>query len=196
MTPEINLLPKIDHKDDVKSKVPYFVLASVAILLLAYFTYAYFSASSKITTLTAEEAVRQAEVDEALATLTQLEESNKGTLEGAVGFVKEQAYAVTPLMDEVTKQLPPNTYLREYNFTEEAVTLTVDLETMRDVSFYIERLVKSDYFVDAQIIDVSAFELGETEKEQKPSEKFNFIPRYTVTITALIDYVYLKGGAK
>lgn len=195
MTPEINLLPKLTHKDEVKTKLPYFIIAIIALFILSYLIYAYFTATSKVTELEAQEKVVQAEVDEALAELEVVQAAHKGTLEDVVGFVKEQSYAVTPLMDEVTKHLPPNTYLREYNFTDEAVAITVDLETMRDVSFYIERLVKSSYFMDAQILSVNAFELGEQKDKGKPSDKFDFIPRYTVTITAIIDYAYSKGGA-
>ena len=66
---------------------------------------------------------------------------------------------------------------------------------MRDVSFYIERLVMSDYFIDAQISTVNTFELGNKKDDKDPKRKFDFLPRYTVTITAVIDYAYLKGGA-
>lgn len=195
MTPEINLLPKLTHKDEVKSYAPYVLIASIAMLVVAYFIYVYATAASSQTKLEAEEQNLAASLTEAQQTLTTLQAQNKGTLEEATSFVKANSYAVSPLMDEVTKQLPANTYLREYEFTDTTVTLTIELETMRDVSFYIERLVMSDYFIDAQISTVNTFELGNKKDDKDPKRKFDFLPRYTVTITAVIDYAYLKGGA-
>ena len=88
MTPEINLLPKLTHKDEVKSYVPYILIASIAMLVVAYFIYMYATAASSQTKLETEEQHLAASLTEAQQTLTTMQAQNKGTLEQAASFVK------------------------------------------------------------------------------------------------------------
>ncbi|MCY1443487.1 hypothetical protein D9M71_599060 [compost metagenome] len=118
-------------------------------------------------------------------------------MEESVTFIQSVSYPVTPLIDETKTLLPTHSYLRSYVFGENSVNIEVDFETMTDISKYVERLLMSSYFTDAQINTVSNFEieLGE-QRVLTPQQKFKEVPRYSVSITATIDFMYLAGGRR
>ena len=143
----------------------------------------------------AEEVALQQEV----ATLqmeydTYLASQVGGPLEESVTFVERVSYTVSPLIDETQGLLQGNTYLRSYSFSESAVTISVDFETLASIAEYVSALENSSYFTDAQLSNVSNFELSPAgSSEEDESEKFNEVPRYSTNITLQIDQTYLAN---
>lgn len=197
MTPNINLLPKI-QKEKSDSGVLYIALGAITVLALAFMAWQYFSARAQLSDLTAQESTLQQEVTQLQAEYdTLVANQNKGSLESSVTFVERVSYAVTPLIDEMQKLLSDNTYLRSYQFSASTVSISVDFETLNSVADYVKRLENSQYFSDAQISNVSNFEVSAGEGETSEKDKFNQIPRYKTNITMQINQTYLAtGGAR
>lgn len=196
MVPNINLLPELEKKS-ATPKLLYGVFIIAVAMILAYLIFMFFTAKGEIITLSEEEQMLTKKRDELqLALDVQLNE-NQGSLAQSVQFAESVSYPVTPLIDETRALLPAHSYLRNYEFRENTIHITVDFESMKDISKYVERLLTSAYFTDTQISDITNFEvqLGE-QKELTPEEKFKQVPRYSVTITAMIDYIYLAGGRR
>lgn len=84
--------------------------------------------------------------------------------------------------------------MRSYQFDETGILLSADLETMNEISLFIERLLNSDYFSDVKIETVSTFEpVGEQDAE---ADEVNFDVqwRYSATIHLEINESYLSEG--
>lgn len=196
MVPNINLLPELEKKTTTP-KYLYVVLIAVVAIIFAYLIFVFYTAKSEITALTNVEQTITKQRDDLRLELDARQNENQGSLEQSVQFVQSISYPVTPLIDETRALLPAHSYLRKYEFGPDTIKISIDFESMKDISKYVERLLSSDYFIDTQIGDISTFEiqLGE-EKELTPEEKFKLVPRYAVTITAMIDYMYLAGGRR
>ena len=197
MIPNINLLPKTD-KRKAESNLVYIIIGAIAILALAFMLLQYFSALSSLADLTTEEATLQQEVEQLQTEYNLLLASQShGSLEESVTFVERVSYAVSPLIDETQDLLPANSYLRSYSFSETAVSINVDFETLGSIAQYVSALENSPYFTDAQLSNVSNFELSpgsSGEEEEDETEKFNEVPRYSTTITIEINQTYLATG--
>ncbi|MFJ7667500.1 PilN domain-containing protein [Lysinibacillus sp. NPDC097195] len=194
MVPDINLLPQLE-KRTASPKLFYGVLIVIVGLILAYFLLLYFTATSDIKRLQLEEQTLTTERDQLQQTLNEQQLSNKGNLQQSVQYVQSIAYPVTPLIDETRQLLPAHAYLRSYVFGQDTINILVDFESMPDIATYVERLLVSHYFKDTQISSIANFEVqvGE-QKELTPEQKFTEVPRYSVSITATIDFMYLAGG--
>ena len=197
MIPNINLLPKTD-KRKAESNLVYIIIGAIAILVLAIMLWQYFSARSSLGDLTTQETTLQQEVAQLQTQYDNLlAAQNRGSLEESVTFVERVSYAVSPLIDETQDVLPDNTYLRSYSFSESAVSINVDFETLGSIARYVSALENSPYFTDAQLSNVSNFELNpvsSSEEEEDETEKFNEVPRYSTTITIEINQTYLATG--
>ena len=122
---------------------------------------------------------------------------NVGSLAESVKFVENVAYLVTPLLNETLVYLPKPAYLRGYTFGEQTITVSIDFETVEDISDYVEKLSSSNYFRDVQVDTIDHFEvaLGEQSNDKKVEEQLKEIPRYSASIRLFIDYAYLiRGG--
>lgn len=196
MVPNINLLPELEKKS-ATPKLLYGVFIIAVAMILAYLIFMFFTAKGEIITLSEEEQTLTKKRDELQLALDVQQNENQGSLAQSVQFAESVSYPVTPLIDETRALLPAHSYLRNYEFGENTIHITVDFESMKDISKYVERLLTSAYFTDTQISDITNFEvqLGE-KKELTPEEKFKQVPRYSVTITAMIDYIYLAGGRR
>ena len=196
MIPNINLLPKTDRRH-AESKLVYILIGVIAILVLAIMLWQYFSARSSLADLMTEEVALQQEVTTLQTEYdTYLALQKGGSLEESVTFVERVSYEVSPLIDETQGLLQGNTYLRSYSFSESAVTISVDFETLANIAGYVSVLENSPYFTDAQLSNVSNFELspaGSSEEETDETEKFNEVPRYSTNITLQIDQTYLAN---
>lgn len=194
MIPEINLLPKLEKRKT--SPLLLYMILAIILIILACMTYLFFDAKTELKDLSAEErrlVERQEQLRNDIATK---QSQNTGSLKQSVQYVQSVAYPVTPLIDETNALLPSPSYLRSYSFGTNQVTIEADFETMTAISKYVERLLASPYFTDALIDSITNFdiELGEQDKDLPAEEKFKQIPRYSVTITATIDFMYLVGG--
>ena len=189
MVPDINLIPKVEgHQQG--SKLFYLLLGIVALLVLSLCLWQYFGAKAQITDLQAEESNLMAQRDELLAqTITP---ENEGSLEQSLQFVEQVSYPVSPLIEEIQGLQPNNSYLRDYAFNPESVTLTIDFETLSDVATYVSRLSNSAYFTDGQVLSITNSGLGEELDTEETN--FDVIPRQSVEITLLINNAYLATG--
>lgn len=190
MIPDINLLPRLERGQS-SSRVLYGAVAVGTILLLTVFVWQYFSARIELVNVSAQQQSLQNEVAQLQVTYDELSNATKGSIEEAVAFVERVSYPVSPLIDETQLLLPENSYLRNYEFEEKSSTITVDFETLTDVSTYISNLENSAYFADTQLEKVDNFELNPNNEE---IAIFNEVPRYSVDITLFMDEAYLATG--
>lgn len=192
MIPDINLIPKVERNQS-DSKLLAMLLSIIVLLILGLFVWQYFNARSQITTLQAEESSLIAQRDELQTNLNDTSTVNQGTLEQSIEFVETVSYPVSPLIDETKKLLPSNAYLRDYAFDATSVSITVDFETLRDVSTYVSRLANSAYFMDSQVGSISSYDIG-NESEMDGETNFDVETRQTTQITLLINNTYLSTG--
>lgn len=193
MIPDINLLPHVERGAS-NSKLVYGVLGIVTLLLLTLLVWQYFGARSELVTLTNEQQALQAQRDQLQVDFSLITGMNQGSLEESVSFVERVSYPVSPLMDEAQNLQPENSYLRNYSFGEQTATVEIDFETLSDVSTYVSRLERSEYFANVQLDSVSNFELNPVTGEGTDTINFNEVPRYSVVITLAINQTYLAAG--
>lgn len=189
MIPDINLIPKLE-KEQSTSKVVYIVLGVLVVLALAFLAWQYIGANSQISSLQSQQTTLQQQRDLLEVELTNLNTVNVNSIEETVEYVDIVSYPVLPLIIEIEGLQPNNSYLRQYSFGVDSVSITIDLETLSDVSDFVSRISNSKFFVDAQLTNVSQFTLGEGESV----ENFNVIPRHTANLTLTIDEIYLATG--
>jgi len=192
MVPDINLIPKLE-KGQQGPKLIYFLLAIVAILVLSLLVWQYFDASAQMTELQAKESNLITERDQLLTDLSIAQPVNQNTLEQSLSFVEKVSYPVSPLITEIQGLQPSNSYLRNYTFSAESVSISVDFETLSDVATYVSRLSKSGYFTDGQVLSITNSDLGE-ELDSEDETNFDVIPRQSAQITLLIDEHFLATG--
>ncbi|MEG0258620.1 MAG: hypothetical protein RR595_01970 [Lysinibacillus sp.] len=197
MVPDINLLPNLEQKKSAPALV-YIILIALTAIILGCLIFVFFQAKSEITTLSASEETLTKQRDKLQTDLDEKLNANKGSLAQSVQFVENVSYPVTPLITETQSMLPKFTYLRDYEFGEESVNITVDFETMSAISAYVEKLTTSSYFSDTQVGSISNFDVEvdgeEKDDKEKAKDKFKEVPRYSVTVTLAIDSIYLAGG--
>lgn len=190
MVPDINLIPKLEQ-EQTGSKVLYMILGIVVLLVLTFFTWQYFGARSNIVTLQGEETNLIKQRDNLKTELEVLTAKNQSSLEQSIEFVKQVSYPVSPIIDETQNLQPDHSYLREYSFEAESVTIKLDFETLEDVSEYVSRLTNSPYFKDVQVSEISNNDFdGSSESETD----FNVVPRQQTVITLFINQSYLATG--
>lgn len=190
MIPNINLLPRLERGQS-SSQMLYGVLAIATVLMLTFFVWQYFSARSELITATAQQKNLQEEQTQLQLEVDTISNQAKGNLKEVVTFVERVSYPVSPLIDETQQLLPDHTYLREYEFEEKAVIITVDFETLTDVANYVQLLENSAYFQDTQLEKAENFTL---DMNGEKTSAFQDIPRYSVDITLFIDETYLAAG--
>lgn len=191
MIPDINLLPPLEKKKS-NPKLLIGLIGIIVLLLLVLFVWQYFNARSSLILLAHEEQALQAQRDQLQSEYgNALASENKGTLEESVAFVERVSYAVSPLLDETQNILVEHSYLRSYLFNDTSITITVDFETLSNISGYIQRLENSPYFTDIQVESVSNFEVKPVDEAQSSTTNFNEVPRYSVNMTIYIDETYL-----
>lgn len=195
MVPEINLLPQSEKKN-TSSTLLYALLIAITVIVLAYMIMLYFGAKSDLAALTKEEQSVTIQRDELQQKVAEANNLSAGSLAQSVKFVENVTYPVTPLITETEWLWSDHTYVREYEFDEESMTVTIDFETMNAISTYVEKLGASAYYTDRQVdtIDELDIALGDQTNDKTNAEKFNEIPRYTAEIKLFIDYAYLAQG--
>ena len=124
------------------------------------------------------------------------EAESQGTLEESVAFVERVSYAVTPIVDAMKQLLPQNTYLRAYEFSENAIHVEADFETLYMISSYVSRLEKSPFFDDVQVDAIQDFELDPTGQNESDTVSFNEVPRYSVELSLVFNQAYVAAGGE
>lgn len=195
MVPDINLLPKLE-KNQSESKLLYILLGIIVLLVLSYLIWQYFNARKEIVSLQTEETAlisqRDALENEVNVNIT----NNQGSLEQSVEFVELISYPVSTLIDETQRYQPTNSFLRQYSFDVSSISLTIDFETLNELSDYIAKLLSSPYFVDVQVSSITSFDLGPNEGTETEID-FDVIPRHSANIVLVLDNHSLAiGGTK
>lgn len=195
MIPDINLLPKVDQQVE-SSKIFYVIIGSIVIIMIGVLGWLYIMARGDVNELSSKESSLQSERDHLQMELQVLQNASTGSVEESLVFIERVSYPVSPLIDEVEGLLPEHTYTRSYEFSEESTIISVDFETLRDISNYVEQLEDSPYFTDVQLGTVGTFELkGGTETvETDESTDFNEVPRYSTEIILLVNKSSLATG--
>ncbi|WP_107942340.1 hypothetical protein [Metasolibacillus fluoroglycofenilyticus] len=196
MIPDINLLPHVSRTES-NFKIFYSILAIATLLLLSLIVWQSFATQAEVTKLTNEQQALQAQRDQLQNDYNALLNANTGSIEQAVIFVEKVSYPVSPLVDEVRALLIPNSYLRNYMFGEEKVTVRADFETFTDISKYVALLEQSEYFNDVQLGTVTDFEVNPSGANDTINENevdFGSVSRYSVQIELYIDKIYLANG--
>ncbi|BDH61284.1 hypothetical protein MTP04_14140 [Lysinibacillus sp. PLM2] len=192
MIPDINLIPKLEKQQTTPLWI-YIMVGIISVLALAILSWQYFSATGAVSSLESEEEILQQQRDQLQAKLTELNSTQQGSIEETIEYVDMISYPVLPLITEIEALQPSSAYLREYSFGVESVTITVDFETLNDVSDYVSRLSNSPYFADIQLSEVTQFDLS-NDGTAEGTENFNVIPRHTSNLTLFIDQIYLATG--
>lgn len=192
MIPDINLIPRLE-KSQQRSKLLYSLLTIIALLALTLLIWQYFTARADIAHLEREQTKLINQRDHLNEELANLQPGSEGSLEQSLQFVEMVSYPVSPLIDEIQGLQPNNSYLRNYTFSPEGVSLSIDFETLSDVSTYVSRLNNSTYFIDGQVLSITSSRLGE-EPGTDDETDFNVIPRQSVDIMLLINETYLATG--
>ncbi|GGA35591.1 hypothetical protein [Psychrobacillus lasiicapitis] len=191
MVPEINLLPKRERQKS--NSILLLVISSILILtILVLFFIQYLTVKRDIETLIADETYSTAERDDLTQVVTDLKVSGQGDLQTSVTFAERVSYPVSPLLIEVNALLEPHTYLRQYEFVERSIHISVDVETMKSLSLFVDKLLISDYFSDVKVESVTNFELSNSEENTE--KKYEIIPRYSAILNLDIDQTYLENG--
>lgn len=195
MIPDINLLPKVDQQVE-SNKIFYVIMGSIAIIIIGVLGWLYMMARGDVNELSSKESSLQSERDQLQIELQGLQNATVGSIDESLVFIERVSYPVSPLIDEVEGLLPEHTYTRSYEFSEESTIISVDFETLRDISNYVEQLENSPYFTDVQLGTVGTFELkGGTETvETDERTDFNEVPRYSTEITLIVNKSYLATG--
>ncbi|MCZ8533039.1 hypothetical protein [Psychrobacillus psychrodurans] len=191
MVPEINLLPKMERQksNSILITAIGFILFITVILL---FFVQYFSIKGDIETLTAEETYSVAEREDLTQLVNEINMSGQGNIQTSVSFAESVSKPVSPLLIEVNALLEEHTYLREYDFTNQSINITIDVETMMSLSKFVDNLLVSEYFSDVKVESVTNFELSNSTESIE--ERFEIIPRYSAIINLDVNQSYLENG--
>lgn len=200
MIPDINLLPKVEKRQSTSTKNIYILISIIVLLLVAFFVLQYFKIRGEISTLKEQEQSVLAERNQLEAELDNMT-MNTGSLEQSVEFVEMISYPVSPIIDETIRLQPGHSYLREYAFDATTAEVTMDFETLSDISSYLSKLVNSAYFQDVQVTSIEHFEImpnrvTDEGEEVTVDNRANFyeVPRYEVVFTLFINSNYLAAG--
>ncbi|AOV07601.1 PilN domain-containing protein [Sporosarcina ureilytica] len=188
MVPDINLLPKRERQS-ASVKWLFIAIAVIFCAFLLFLLYRSITLSSQLTGLKSEQQSLEIEKETLLEKLSVIDDKEAFDLETAVEFVERVSYPVSPLIIEINKGLDEDAYLREYAFTETAVQLRVDFETMPEVVSYVDYLSRSNFFEDVFVNEMTAFDpVNEEDKSQ-----FNVVDRFANSFELPIRLQYLRA---
>lgn len=192
MIPDINLLQKVDKRQS-NSRNLYILLSIIVLLLIVFFVMKYFKIRAEITSLRAEEESVMAQRDQLQVELDTMT-TNTGSLKESVEFVELISYPVSPIINETIRLQPEPSYLREYVFDAKTAIVTIDFETLSQISNYLSKLVSSPYFEDVQVTSIEHFDIKPTSEEEENQIDFHEIPRYKAEFSLFINPNYLATG--
>ncbi|MEK5207716.1 hypothetical protein [Psychrobacillus sp. FSL H8-0510] len=191
MVPEINLLPKRERqKSNFILILAISLVLLITVILLLFIQY--FSVKGDIETLTAEETYTVAEKEDLTQLVNEINMSGQGDLQTSVTFAESVSKPVSPLLIEVNTLLEKHTYLRQFEFVNQTILISVDVETMTSLSKFVDKLLVSNYFSDVKVESVTNFDLSNSSESEE--KKFEIIPRYSAIINLNIDQSYLENG--
>ncbi|XKH50948.1 PilN domain-containing protein [Chryseomicrobium palamuruense] len=191
MNPEINLLP-VFEKRKPESYVGFILFIVVLGALIVFLAVYLMGIKQDAADLQAQEQILVAERTALQEQVSTGVDTPEISYADAVLFVELNSYPVSPLYEEIQNLADENTYVRNYSFSPETITLAVDFETKSEVAFFVENLMKSNYFANVQVDSILEFEpLSTTNDQEGIVEENEVAPRYTASIrlTPLPEYV-------
>lgn len=190
MVPEINLLPQMERKSG-GSKWGTLLVLFAFVAVVGILAFQYFSLTSSVKTLQADEQALLAEKTEIEAKITALAQPEQMDLATMVGVLETVTYPVSPLLEEINVYRGNNVYLREFKLFENEIEFVMDFETMPETATYVSDLTVSDYFSDMKVEEVNTF--GPVEREET-IESFDVVSRFANRFTVVIEPIYLRTG--
>lgn len=190
---EINLLPERERKKS-NTMLIYVITLILFLTILVWFFIQYITLTRDIENFSSEETYSLEEQADLTTYLASAENLSEGDLNSSVSFAENISYPVSPLLIEIDSLLEEHTYLRQYEFLEQQITLTVEVETMSTVSRLVSNLSASEYFNDIKVQSVTSFDIDSSTEENKVY--FEIIPRYSAELNLVIDSAYLKNGGE
>ncbi|MGE7921815.1 hypothetical protein ACQKND_01385 [Viridibacillus arvi] len=184
MIPDINLLPKVERKK-TNSLLLWLYVVVVCLLLIAIGV-KYFSLKSEIESLTSEQQSLSTEINSYKGQITNIQKQSQGTLAQSVQFVESISYPVTPIIDSLEGHLESYEKLTDINYGAEGIAVTIDFETLNDVSLYVQKLLMDHLYTDVQIEKVTAFKPEKNEYNNADSDE-DLVPRYTAEFKLAIS---------
>lgn len=188
MLVDINLLPQKERDR------PAFLIAAIAILLLAVIVWAVFAmvanANGNEQQLLAAQSLQ----------VTSEQEAIRAKLEAAQGMNEEQQLKVTvdwaesyqfdtvPLLEELVSILPARGFFESFSYTGlDQATLSVQFDTTRQAAYYLAQLKASELIKSVTLDGVAQKELNAEESGEVIEEVEEKLPRYIATYTILFD---------
>lgn len=191
MVPKINLLPQMERRKS--NSILILVIGIILIVtVLLWFFIQYMTLKGDIELLESEEVYSIEEKTDLADYMSNVDQTSDGDFPSSVAFADNISYPVSPLLIEVDALIEENTYLRQYEFLEQGMTLAVDVETLSSLSYLVTNLLNSEYFTDAKIENIGNF--NPSNSTENNEVHFNIIPRYSATLTLIIDTSYLRNG--
>lgn len=197
MIPDINLLPTRDTTEQ-KNRWILIIGAILWVLLLVLIIVQYILANNDLETMNSH--LNRLELEK-----TMLEEQVHGlrsgqdtmSLQDAVTFVEDLTVPTSLLVEELLDLLPERSFLTNYSFSTDAISITAEFESLNHVAEYIANLESSRIFRDAKVDFISA-ENQEEESETTEEEilEFSLVPRYHVDFSIQVNMGRLaeRGG--
>lgn len=185
MNPEINLLPVFEKRkpESFLGLILFIVVLGGLIIFLAFYL---MGVKQDAADLAAEEQNLIAQRTALQAQLDTAEPEPEITYSDAVLFVETRSFPVSPLYEEIMLLAGPTRYVKNYSFNPSLISLSVDFETKSDLAFFVEDLMKSNYFEDVRVSNISEFEVSSsTEQPEGVVEEENTAPRYTASLTVI-----------
>ncbi|AIY05160.1 fimbrial assembly family protein [Planococcus sp. PAMC 21323] len=188
MLVDINLLPQKERDR------PAFLIAAIAILLLAVIIWAVFAivanANEKEQALLAAQTMQ----------VTSEQEAIRAKLEAAQGMNEEQQLKVTvdwaesyqfdtvPLLEELVSILPARGFFDTFSYVGlDEATLSVQFDSSRQAAYYLAQLKASELIKSATLVSVAQQELSLEEGGEFVEEVDQELPRYIATYTILFE---------
>ncbi|MDN7245880.1 fimbrial assembly protein [Planococcus shenhongbingii] len=196
MLVDINLLPQKERDR------PAFLIAAIAILLLAVIIWAVFAflananenEQAELTAQSTQVAAEQAAIREQLEAKQGMNEEQQ--LKVTVDWAESYQFDTLPLLKDLVSKLPARGFFDSFSYVglDQAV-LTVQFDTAREAAFYLAQLKTSELLKSATLDSVTQEELeaeaapapatGETVVVVEEEDAVVENPRYLATYTLL-----------
>ncbi|MEK5481370.1 PilN domain-containing protein [Viridibacillus sp. FSL R5-0888] len=184
MIPDINLLPKIERKKT--NSLLFWLFVAVICLLFIAIGVKYFSLKSEVESLSSEQQGLSTEIDRYKDQIANIQKQSQGTLAQSVQFVESVSYPVTPIIDSLEGHLESYEKLTDIKYGAEGIAVTIDFETLNDVSLYVQKLLMDHLYTDVQIEKVTSFKPEKNEYNDADSDE-DLVPRYTAEFKLAIS---------
>lgn len=188
MLVDINLLPQKERDR------PAFLIAAIAILLLAVIIWAVFAVMANANEkdqalLTAQTMQVSAEQEEIRAKLEAAQGMNEEQqLKVTVDWAESYQFDTVPLLEELVSILPARGFFKSFSYTGlDQATLSVQFDTTRQAAYYLAQLKASELIKSATLDSVAQQELSKEEGGEVVEEAELELPRYIATYTIIFE---------